>query len=172
MSTLNHLLFPFSSKHFQNKTNTAKQRPFQLSMTVDAAIRIDLHSAEVVHFTHKIWYIRRDQPRIVIHKVCGVRIIKRNLLLAYLSIGTYPMELFPPGKPWQSTPFHIESDPSATAGDPLCLPGGSAQVPPAILLPSSIVAIQIPGSRDPLYSCQVSHAKTNKLRVKPRPISG
>jgi hypothetical protein len=36
-------------------------------MTVDAAIRIGLHSAEVVHFTHKIRYIRRDQPRIVIH---------------------------------------------------------------------------------------------------------
>jgi hypothetical protein len=141
-------------------------------MTVDAAIRIDLHSAEVVHITHKIRYIRRDQPRIVIHKVCGVRIIKQNLSLAYLSTGTYPMDLFLPGKPWQSTSSHIESDPCAMAGDPLCPPGGSAQVPPAILLPSSIVAIRIPGSRDPLYSCEASHAKTDKLRVKPRPISG
>jgi hypothetical protein len=71
-------------------------------MTVDVAIRIDLHSVEVVHFTHKIRYIHRDQPRIVIHKVCGVRIIKQNPSLAYLSIGTYPMELFLPVKPWQS----------------------------------------------------------------------
>jgi hypothetical protein len=53
--------FPFSLKQFENKANTTKQRPFQLSVTMDAAIWIDLHSAEVVHFTHKIWYIRRDQ---------------------------------------------------------------------------------------------------------------
>jgi hypothetical protein len=75
-------------------------------MNADVAIRIGLHSAEVVHFTHKIRYIRRDQPPIVIHKVCGFWIIKQNLSLAYPSIETYPMELFLPDKPWQSTSFH------------------------------------------------------------------
>ena len=33
--------------------------PFQPSMTEDSAIRIDLHSAEVVHFHHKIRMVCR-----------------------------------------------------------------------------------------------------------------
>jgi hypothetical protein len=75
-------------------------------MTEDAYIRIDLHSTEAVYFTHKIWYIRREQPRIATRKICGFQIIKQNLLLAYPSIGTYPMELFLPIKPWQATSYH------------------------------------------------------------------
>ena len=44
----------FSEILFENKTSTALQQPSQPSMTADTAIRIDLHSAEVVHFTHTI----------------------------------------------------------------------------------------------------------------------
>jgi hypothetical protein len=40
-------------------------------MTEDPTIRIDLHSAKVVHFTHKIWYIHYDQPWIILHKYAG-----------------------------------------------------------------------------------------------------
>ena len=44
----------FSEILFEIKTSTALQQPSQPSMTEDSAIRIDLHSAEVVHFTHTI----------------------------------------------------------------------------------------------------------------------
>ena len=35
-----------------------------MSMTADAAIRIDVHSAEVVYFTHTIRYIRQVNPEL------------------------------------------------------------------------------------------------------------
>jgi hypothetical protein len=63
-----HFLISFLKTFYKTKLISAKKRPSQLSMTVDTAIWIDLHSVEVVHFTHKIQYIHHDQPWIVIHK--------------------------------------------------------------------------------------------------------
>jgi hypothetical protein len=46
-------IFPKSTFEKQNR-HWARQQSSQPSMTEDSAIRIDLHSAEVVHFTHNI----------------------------------------------------------------------------------------------------------------------
>ena len=63
--------FLFFWKLFLKQNQHSCAIPSQLPMTEGSAIRIDVHSAEVVHFTHKIRFIRRDQPRIVIHKYAG-----------------------------------------------------------------------------------------------------
>ena len=71
--------------HFWKTSDNRTVWPLQLSMTADAAIRIVLHSAEVVHFHHNIWYIR-------------ARIIRHNLSLTFPSISTSPHELGLPAK--------------------------------------------------------------------------
>ena len=59
--------------------------PLQLSITTDAAIRIVLHSTEVVHFHHNIWYIRQEKSWITI---LSMRIINPNLSIIRPSIST------------------------------------------------------------------------------------
>jgi hypothetical protein len=59
-------------------------------MTADAAIRIVLKtSAEGYTLPTRIDTSAGRNPRIVIHKVCGVQIIKQNLSLVHSSIGSF-----------------------------------------------------------------------------------
>jgi hypothetical protein len=55
-STSSGTISTFLNFFYKSKTwHWAMWWSFQLSMTEDSAIRIGLHSAEVLHFTHKIW---------------------------------------------------------------------------------------------------------------------
>ena len=79
--------FTFSSSkitlhmsHFEKWSDDGTVWPFQPSITVDAAIRIDLHSAEVVHLCHNIC----NNPSGLTgpdlsHSVCGLPTITFHL---------------------------------------------------------------------------------------------
>src|SRR6266699_3511916 len=91
-------------------------------MTEDSAIRIDLHSAEVVHFPHTIripivWASSlRIQLRHDKHPVIAFR-------LSTLVWGPTLWNMYLPGIPWQST--SVERNSSATARRPIVSSGGS-----------------------------------------------
>jgi hypothetical protein len=94
---------PFSTlpkQSFENQNrHWARQWSSQPSMTEDSAIRIELHSAEVVHFTHTIRYIRWDSTTDCHTQVCGVRIIDHSLPSIHLNMGAYPVEYTSPANP-------------------------------------------------------------------------
>src|ERR1041385_4925021 len=54
-------------------------------MSVDSGYSNNFQSAEVVHFTHNIRYIRRESPRFVIPQYAVFRIIDCSLPLVYPS---------------------------------------------------------------------------------------
>jgi hypothetical protein len=60
-------------------------------MTVDAAIRIDLHSAEVVHFTHKIRFPQRRDICPIIHGGMKRRVPELNLPDVLLNMMHLPV---------------------------------------------------------------------------------
>ena len=81
-------------------------------MTEDSAIRIDLHSAEVVHFTHKIRNIRRDQHDTTYP---SMRMPDQNLPFGYLSTVNSRMS-HPPARPdWPPFPS-TDNDPVVREG--------------------------------------------------------
>src|SRR6266480_3161 len=91
-------------------------------MTEDSAIRIDLHSAEVVHFPHII--------RLLIVWASSLRIQQRHdkhpviaFRLSTLVGGPTLWSMYLPGIPWQST--SVERNSSATARRPIVSSGGS-----------------------------------------------
>lgn len=52
-------ILDFTFQKIISKLHNDQARPTQPFMTTDTAIRVGLHFAEVVHFTHKIRYIHR-----------------------------------------------------------------------------------------------------------------
>jgi hypothetical protein len=133
-------------------------------MTADTAIRIDLHSAEVVHFPHTI--------RLLIVWASSLRIQQRHdkhpviaFRLSTLVWGPTLWSMYLPGIPWQST--SVERNSSATARRPIVSSGGSGYAVICIALlfsgnPDSGIPRTSPAYRVPLYSCEVPHTKINK----------
>ena len=126
-------------------------------MTEDSAIRIDLHSAEVVHFTHKIRNTRRDQHD-----------------------KTYPCMRMPDRNHPFDYPSTVNSRWVFTLHDPhgrhflaRTMTPASERKPTVIIRRtrrSYIVKRDDPGSGvltgTPIESCEINRTKTDKLLVK------
>jgi hypothetical protein len=86
------------------------------SMTEDSAIRIDLHSAEVVHCTHniRILIVWAFSPHT---SICHDKHLIKAFRLSTLVQGPILWSMYLPGTPWQSTSM-FKRNSSATAGDP------------------------------------------------------
>jgi hypothetical protein len=85
-------------------------------MTEDLAIRIDLHSEEVLHFTHtiRILTVWASSPH---SNLCHDKHPIKAFRLSTSVQGPTLWSMYLPGTPWQLTSM-FERNSSATAGDP------------------------------------------------------
>jgi hypothetical protein len=103
--------FPENTFYKTKTWHWVRQQPVQPSISEDSAIRIVLHSVEVVHFTHTIRQIRQDTTT-----------DRHSLPSIHLNMGAYPVEYTSLANPGHLPLPNVVPVPRREK--PKCLPAG------------------------------------------------